>query len=77
MSSQNKEEPKPYTLLLIAKSEQDLDELKRDIKQNKLIPIYIELTMEKVADYVHGEKHALAEVVIAKGAKHVQSESPR
>ncbi len=75
MSSHNSEEPKAYTLLLISKSEQDLAELKKDIKRNKLIPIYIELTMEKVADYVHGTKPAIAEVVIAKGAEHVQSES--
>ena len=75
MSSRNLEEPRKYTLLLISKSEADLTELKKDIKRNKIIPVYIELTMEKVADYVHGTKPALVEVIIAKGAEHVPSQS--
>lgn len=61
------EEPREYTLLLIPKTDTDVMSLMKDIKRNKIIPLYIELTIPRVTDYASGKKSFLAEITIKKG----------
>ena len=51
MSSHKKEEPREYRLILTPKSDIDLMSLMEDIKKNKIISIYIALSMPRVADF--------------------------
>lgn len=67
MSSHNKEEPREYRLILTPKSDIDLISLMEEIKKNEIIPIYIALTLPRVADYAAGKRNHLAEIIIKKG----------
>jgi len=62
-----KEEPGEYKLHLIPKGNTDLLALTKHIKKERTIGIYIEVTIAKLLDYIHGEKDYIAEILITKG----------
>ncbi len=65
--SSHEEEPGDYTLLLVPKTDADIMSLMKDIQRNKIIPLYIELTIPRVTDYASGKKSFLAEITIKEG----------